>query len=303
MTTAALVLVALLAWLYSVVGGVEFGLPVVWLVAAPAERRRLSAYLTPVWEVTNVLAVLAFVGLLVLFPSGLVALAAELRGPLLLVGGLLLVRAFLVLVVFYLKHQGRGWMASLAVVSLALVATLFQLPLRLVAGPQPGWLAAVVWGLLGAVSAVALAAGSFAWRRDPAPARLTISARWLALVTIVLAWAALMVVLPNRADYLLNGAQNWWWLVVLLPLAVSFGAAAWGRARLSLVSLVAMLAGLWLFLLIHQPPYLAYPAIGLANSVATRSTVLVALISTVFFALILLPFGLWLYLAAFKGSE
>ena len=299
MTDLAFLIPALLAWLYSVIGGIEFGLPAIWLAGAAADRTRLEHYLSPVWETTNVLAVMALTGFVVLFPVELPVISTGLRGPLLLGGGLLLVRALLVLIVFYLKRTTDGWMRTLALVSLLLPAVLFQLPLRLIDGDNPGLMAGLIWALLGGVSCVALAAGLFAWR-EKKDSQLAPLARWLTLLTIVLAWAALIVVLPNRSDYLIGSPSNWRWLVVVAPLVAAFMATLINRARLLLPTLIAALAGLWLFLFIHQPPYLFYPNILLSGAITNSQTVAVALFSTAFFMVVLLPFAVWLYHGALK---
>ena len=106
--------------------------------------------------------------------------------------------------------------------------------------------------------------------------------------------------IPSRPDYQVDGSA-WWWLVLALPLIIAFIATLVNRVNLFLPSLVAALAGLWLFIITHQSPYLLYPNVGLASSVATNQTIVVAGVSTAFFVLILLPFGFWLYRSALKG--
>ena len=82
---------------------------------------------------------------------------------------------------------------------------------------------------------------------------------------------------------------------------LAFGATLVRQPRLLLPSLVAALGGLWLFVFIHQPPYLFYPNITLASAITNGPTETVALVATAVFGLILLPFGVWLYREALRG--
>lgn len=298
MTLFAFLIPTVLAWLYAMVGGVEFGLPTAWLLSGGIERERIGRYLSPVWEVTNVLAVMALTSLLVLFPGALIQLSSDVRGPLLLAGGLLLARAVLVLAVFYAGIRRGGLPVLLAVVSLGLAAVLAQIPLRFIVGGQPGGEAILATVLLAVLGSIALATGFLSDQqilRSPLarPARL-----WLLAAMASLAWVV-VAVLPTRPDLIIDPTFSpWWWALLIVPFAAFLVAAVLRRARGLLVAFVAASGGWWLFLFVHQKPYFFYPTSLLSQAIGNPLTTDVAVWSTIGFTVILLPVGIWLYRGA-----
>src|SRR5579862_4272239 len=121
---AALIIASLFA-VYGLACSAECGIVLKMLAKDKASRLMF----TPLWEVTNVLLVFGFTALAILFNGALVQLSHSLIATLSVALFAMLVRACLVLIIFYIKDDdslGHFWVWLLAI-------TTFLVPLSFAA--------------------------------------------------------------------------------------------------------------------------------------------------------------------------
>lgn len=247
---------SLFALCYTLMGGIEFGLPL-YLDAGPDQLRtkQITRWFTPAWEVTNVFLVMALTSFMVVFPLAIPLLSNNLRNWILISGILLILRAALVLAIFYGQVKAAWSRQALVVVSLLIPATLAQVVLALIL-PDAGMVAGLA-AAIGAIGLVlALSAAFFTWF-TPEP---RLRNRWLlGLATLSLALAAL-----SRYDNL---------ALVCFATLVAISAsllASWiiRSRRLPLIATVISVIVLYKGLLLRQWPDVVYNRVGYA-AVAT----------------------------------
>lgn len=255
------------AILYSIFGGIEFGLPLAALTHDKAGAARGRRYFSPIWESTNVFLVGVVAAVMTIFGAGLPILSSLLQPLWLLAAGALAVRGALIVGVFY--GGWTNWTARvlLAVVSLAIPAVLIQNSTIMLTGDGDllnhlGMVVAL--GTLAISLAVALWAGYF-YTPGKTTRDLARLGFWLA---IMLSWFTLPLAIALDGSVLSDGRNVlsvMWPVYGLSLLAVLTLASEW-RRRYWVASAV-LTAGVAITLFVAQMPYLVRPTVLLTDMV------------------------------------
>jgi cytochrome bd-type quinol oxidase subunit 2 len=206
------------AYLYGLIGGVEFMLPLFGVIdSSETTQQTIARWFSPAWEVTNVFFVAAITSFAAIFPLVLPAMPNNLRLWLLISGACLALRAILVLTFFYARSgKGRTILTVLALVSLTLPAVLSQAVLAIIS-PDASLPQSIGAALIGVALALALCCGLF-YALNETHRRYKLCAQ--------ICWAA------TAAGFLLMGSGDH----SLVTLGVVVGCAALGAILISAIS-------------------------------------------------------------------
>jgi cytochrome bd-type quinol oxidase subunit 2 len=281
-----------MALVYAIVSGVSFGLPLAALVHErddkPAGKQARKRWLSPAWEAINLLLLLVFVVVLVLYPAGW-PMVANLFWPLwVAVVALLGVRLALLVWLRYGRRE-LGWERQLlAIISLMLPAVLVQHATILLTGDNDllAHLAvSLTLGLVAVVLCVALWSG-WAYRPGRKVREVARTSFWFGLIaatsTLPLALSLDPVLMANR-----DVVGDYWPALVGAMLAI--GCLMVPVRRRYFAASAVLVASVAVGLLRLLLPYLvqssmrldvvaAAPQTGLLVVMAVAGTVLVGLI-------------------------
>lgn len=284
------------AWLYALVGGIEFGLPLAALLKETGAHRRPVQSFSPVWEASNVLLGGVLAAMFALFPAVLPAVGPLLQPIWLLVAGLLIIRLCLVLWQGYGQQSRLGqWL--LAAVSLALPAVLIQTLTVLLTG-DADLLAhlglAIALGALAIVLAVGLWGGFFYRPGQPSRQSARLS-YWLALLL-----SLFTLPLALLLDGSVLAGRDITTVMWPIPVAVVLGVAclASERRRRYFAASALLVTGLAATLALTQWPYIVRPTIRIDEAVAGTFAETWVLAAGGLALLVVLTCLIWLYRTA-----
>jgi len=293
---ASILAAAIFFAIYGLACSVECGIALSFLTG---QQKQTSKYFTPLWEVTNVFLVFGFTTVAMLFNNALPALSHALLSTLAVGLFALLIRACVVLVLFYWRPdhfpKWGAWLFALTCFTIPLSFT--AAGIYLITG-QLFWQTLVGWMLM--LSAL-LGIVAIGW--------LTINDRsdTRKLLSNELLFAAWLLFLGSflPLSILYSGSHLQKWPVAAIDLLSIFGLlvaylATTGRTKFKL-KYYAGLMGLAtpLLLALANRPYLVHGKIKLADAFGAASYAGAFLLgSAIIFPLVLL--GFWLFIKLIK---
>ena len=294
---ASVLLISALLGIYALASAVEYGIVLKMLARDEASRKMF----TPLWEVTNVFLIFGFTGLSILFNGALTHLSHALIGTLGVAIVIMLVRACLVLSIFYIKDSDTIsrwllWPFALAT---------FLAPLSFTAAGVYMLTGQLFWRsvigcvlMLGAITGLA-AVGLLIMNRK-SKARDQLSGRLAAAVWFLI----LGCVLPLLTQHVANNFQGW-------PIAALVGISAlglglmilelehklrlWQYAALACVAVPVLLA-------LANRPYLISGQLSLASAYGAQTYGSVIVIGLAVM-LPLITLGGWLFIKLLSSPK
>lgn len=293
MIVASLVLVFALFGVYGWLCGVESGLAVLRLLPGSVLTRHALKLLTPVWELANIVLILGFLSLVVLFPHAWSG-ATEVLVPSLIVGAVALgLRIIMVLVLWYTRapigvRQWYNWL--FLAVNLAVPISFGAAGIRLLTGhgvweSLPGGLLMIT--LCVALAAMALSYVYYVVGHTPR-GRLRFVTRWLNIFLCVLGTVVLNRVSAHGSPHLLSvpfvGFMGLFALIIVCQLVLQLLHQE--RYIWRYISVVAIASPV--FLALSNRPYLAFPSRTLTAAYGTHTHGVLVLLGLSAVAIIML---------------
>jgi cytochrome bd-type quinol oxidase subunit 2 len=264
MPEAALLIVAALFGIYGCLVSMELGVGLLRLRPTRTNSQRNQQLFTPLWEITNVFLVFGFTGFAVFFNNVLVNVSNAVFNVLALAITLLLLRACLVLYIYYRQAKlGWSWVNLLFIlVSLAIPLSFATIGVYLLIG-QLFWQTSGGWLLMAMAltGVLALAASFMLWVIKST--KLRNLAALLVLLFAAVGSLGCQLLLPGRLGHLTGQPFLVW--TGLMNFTLLFLAAAmlarkeqWLLGWLSLVAIVSPALWAW-----FNQPYLIFPGTSL----------------------------------------
>jgi hypothetical protein len=279
-------IVAVFAIAYAIFGGIEFGLLTIAAFSGDTSLSKTAwRYFSPAWETSNVLLVGAITAIPTLYPKGLPLLAARLQTLWLVIGGLLIVRAILVLLSHYGESKSRVIITLLGLCGVALPFSMMQTVAVGLTGSLSLNALGVVLGGIGILFSVTLATAYLAIRQTS----VNQLARTMVAATMTIGFGLLAIV-EYRAN--LSTIAQLWPLLLAAIIAVVFLMTR--RPWNYLAATVAMVLGLSWQLVMLQLPYLIRPLERLSDAATNSANASIIAIGFGIIAVIGLPTMVWL---------
>ena len=308
MSLTSLILVFVLFGVYGWLCGVEVGISFLRLLPSSTLTKSGLALFTPMWEVTNVFLVFGFTGFAVLFNNALVPVSKAVLSSLVVALVALLIRALLVLILFYGKNKtGLTWQNLLFVLaSLAVPLGFGAAGIVLLTG-QGFWSSPAGWALFVSLCIGLLAMGAafvyYVVGRTPHD-RIHQVSRWLNLALSVVVLAVLQPILFHFQSHLVSYPLMFLMLLAIVLLAAQLLLWITARDRYAWWVLTVFSFAAPLLLSLANRPYLFFSDFTIEGAYGAAAYGPVAIIGlAVIFPVILIGFGFltWLLVSPKRG--
>ena len=252
----------LFTMVFAVVGGIEFGLPLLALVPHKHSRNQHGEWYSPKWEFSLLFLVVAVLAAALIYSEGVTTVMPELQTLWLVAAGLLALRAFLLMAGHHMKHKSREVHWALAAVSLILPATLIQTVTILLTGDgdvlsHPGL--TLTLGAIATTLAVALWSGSF-YQPGTAVRQIARRSYLAAVILVAVALPLTLVADPDVLDSRSLLAVGW---PAILAIAAGGPILMWDHRRRYYAASVTLVIGTGLTLYNLMVPHLMRPVMRL----------------------------------------
>lgn len=303
-----LLIVALFFGIYGCLSGLEFGVAIARLVSNKKNANRNVANLfTPLWEITNVFLVFGFTGFTVFFNNALGPISQAILTTLSVAIIALLLRACLVLYIFYYKDTlGAHWTNLLFALCSYLVPLSFGAAGIYLLTGQLFWQSLLGWTFFAVLSLglLSLGFGMAAYVVGQAHPRL----RYLRFQCTFLTGLAGGIVLQTLTNKYQPRLINYAFITfigvidLMVVVSIAFVLTRHSRALVWLMSIAAVVSPPLLAL--ANRPYLSFPNITLAVAYGAQAYGMATLVGTaIILPVILLGLGLFVVLFITQSNK